>query len=498
MKAPDSTLASLAGVTWALLIIAAIYYVFLLTDGTFDLFGAEAMGLVFNDMALRLLHWDFTSSPDIIGVEGFVRDGRTYTYFGIFPALIRLPLVPLLDLHTVQVGRLSCWIALSLSAWAQASLLMLVCGSLPRTAVSGVLYACALFALLFTGPQLAMTHAAYLYIEPITWSTLFTLCFLRIGVARLLPGGALRRRDWCGLACFAGLGFCTRLPAGLGMMAALAALALVDGIARLRVLARGEAPAARLRDYLDVVRNHPCWSGVLAFLPFAAVMMIVNAERWGNPFTLIDFDLYKYYADHPGAMELHRRFGEMSPLYIPFGIAVYVFGPPFYGKLLPLFQEVGVGIGYPRSLLIVTSSTLLVLCIFGYRSLLMRGVFRPTQRALLLALMVAPAVQLIIVLCSRAINFRYRYEFIPLLAVGAVFGVRGLAVTMLPAWRTRIAAALVVVTIGNVAVAHLDVLQAKLASFARSSEERDRIILATVPFSKWFADQEDLERVHLR
>ena len=396
----------------------------------------------------------------------------------------------------MQVGRLSCWIALSLSAWAQASLLMLVCGSLPRTTVNLVLYACALFALLFTGPQLAMTFAAFVYNEPIVWSNLFTLCFLRAGVARLLSGEALRRQDWRSLACFAGLGFCTRLPAGLGMMAALVALALVDGIAQLRVLAERAAPASRLRDCLGVVRNHPCWSGVLAFLPFAAVMMIVDAERWGNPFTLINFDLYKYNTNQPGAMELHRKFAEMSPIYIPFGLAVYFLGAPFYSKLAPLF--LGFGIGYPRSALIATCTTLLVLCVFGYRSLLVRGVFRPTQRALLLALMAAPAVQLIVLLCSRFMTFRYRYEFVPALAAGAAFGVMRLATAMHPPWRTRIAAALVVVTIGNVAVAHLDLLQAKLASFARTPEERGRIILATVPFSKWFAYPEDLEHVHIR
>jgi hypothetical protein len=53
------------------------------------------MGLVFNSMMQHMLHGRFDVDPAAIlaGGEVYIRDGRTYSYFGVFCALLRLPLI---------------------------------------------------------------------------------------------------------------------------------------------------------------------------------------------------------------------------------------------------------------------------------------------------------------------------------------------------------------------------------------------------------------------
>src|SRR5882724_1040015 len=81
-----------------LILIAAVYYLFLAMDGSLDfpklLERGVARGMTFNSMLEHLLHGEFDVDPAAIGSEGQLRDGKTYTYFGIIPALLRLPLLP--------------------------------------------------------------------------------------------------------------------------------------------------------------------------------------------------------------------------------------------------------------------------------------------------------------------------------------------------------------------------------------------------------------------
>ena len=72
-----------------------LYYTFLITNGSFDLFsGARAtnqpinLGLAFNNMLSHLLRGDFAVDADIITSEAFLRDGKTYTYFGVAPIVL--------------------------------------------------------------------------------------------------------------------------------------------------------------------------------------------------------------------------------------------------------------------------------------------------------------------------------------------------------------------------------------------------------------------------
>ena len=43
--------------------------------------------------ARAMFHGHLALANGAIGIEGFVHDGRTYTYFGLFPSIIRMPIL---------------------------------------------------------------------------------------------------------------------------------------------------------------------------------------------------------------------------------------------------------------------------------------------------------------------------------------------------------------------------------------------------------------------
>ncbi len=75
------------------LIPAEFYYAMLLGFGSAHFLAPVLHGLTFNSMLLHLLHGTFDVDPQAIGDEGSLRNGLIYTYFGIVPALLRLPLL---------------------------------------------------------------------------------------------------------------------------------------------------------------------------------------------------------------------------------------------------------------------------------------------------------------------------------------------------------------------------------------------------------------------
>ena len=48
----------------------------------------------FFDLQARAMFHGHLSMPNgTLGIEGFVHDGKTYTYFGLFPSIIRMPIL---------------------------------------------------------------------------------------------------------------------------------------------------------------------------------------------------------------------------------------------------------------------------------------------------------------------------------------------------------------------------------------------------------------------
>ena len=85
-------LASLLGVGLG----GVVFFLTLLDYGHDVLRGATAFNYAsqfFELQATAIMHGHLDIPADSLGIEGFVVDGRTYSYFGIFPALLRIPVM---------------------------------------------------------------------------------------------------------------------------------------------------------------------------------------------------------------------------------------------------------------------------------------------------------------------------------------------------------------------------------------------------------------------
>jgi hypothetical protein len=88
----------------ALIAVVSVYYLFLLSNGTFQILAPELLDKVFDNMLVHLLHGEFTVDRNAIDYEAITQDGKTYTYFAVFPAILRL-LAMLFVIHCASRSR---------------------------------------------------------------------------------------------------------------------------------------------------------------------------------------------------------------------------------------------------------------------------------------------------------------------------------------------------------------------------------------------------------
>jgi hypothetical protein len=182
------------------------YYWTLLSDGRFLLVAPIPFGLTFNRMIEYMSRGRFDVDPSIIGFEGFVREGRTYAYFGVLPALLRWPLLIWPRFAGVDFTALSCAIAATLAAIAKLAAVRQarqVMGDAPY-ARRVTLFVVAI--VIFGGAQVQFLRPS-IYEEPLHWASAIAAalsCWLSAGVSMRrdgAPGTSWRWGHWPGCAC---------------------------------------------------------------------------------------------------------------------------------------------------------------------------------------------------------------------------------------------------------------------------------------------------------
>jgi hypothetical protein len=173
--------------------------------------------------------WDVPAGS--VGFEGFLIDGRTYVYFGPWPALLRLPLLALTDRFDGRLTTLSMLLAMVVLAVATYRLSMtvraFVRGGEPVS--RGEIVATAGLALaVLAGPPLWLGSLAVVHHEAIFWGLAFTVAAIdaagrwllrptrwRLCAVGVLGAAALSSRQSVGIAVVAGL---ASGPTGPGRM----------------------------------------------------------------------------------------------------------------------------------------------------------------------------------------------------------------------------------------------------------------------------------------
>lgn len=389
------------------------------------LFHPALLGMAFNSMLEHLLEGRFDVDPAAIDFEAFLVGDRTVSYFGVFCALLRLPLWLTGRLARTDMTGLSCLVAVCLGGWFQLRAVLLVYNESPastrRMWLCGAMIACILFG----GQQVQFLRPS-IYQEVIDWADAFAMAFVFLALRGVLTGRGFDARTLATMALCAGLGLLTRVTFGVGMYAALAGLCLV----RWRQ-ARLAVPA------------------VLVLAVFAGLAGVVNAGRWGNPLVFADFTRYAMSLDtYTDRLVRLATYGTFNLRRLWFGLGYYFV--PVWGLVRPdgelLFaatqERLFDAVELPPGSFFITDPLLLALCGVGIAT-----VRRRDSAGVLAGL----AVQTLLILCALSLSWRYRVEFFPLLVFGGLLGLRHLCRQggLAPRWRAAIAAAAVLSIIAS-------------------------------------------------
>lgn len=449
----------------ALLALAAIHhrFVVMISGGVFT---PSHHGMIFNSMALHLLEGRFDIDPSAVGDEAFVRDGRTFAYFGVLPALLRMPLVPFVDLATTDVEGFYRLVAMGLGSAGAVWLVRLLLARMPAAAQGlGVVL---LLAVLFSGPVTMIGARSDVFNEVALWGWAIATWFLALLLPALDPSKDPSGRRLSGLAVLAGCAVLTRPTIGLGLLIALALLMLV-----LAWRQGGGRPFAGLFHAACKARFI---APALIALTFLAAAGGVNHARWGNPLTFADVslqvDMLAFYPDRRDRLETYGLFNIRR---LGLGL-IYYFVPIwavtrdgrfiFHDDIKHLFDAFEL----PPSSFFLSDPLTMAIAAIGLVALLRHrvpGVSRGPALAVLAGLSVPP----VLMLMAWYMAFRYRVEFMPLFLLLASFGALRIGHWMAGATeaaRQRAMRALVALLILQIFAAHAFALLYRLSPWGPS------------------------------
>jgi len=386
-------------------------------------------GLAFNSMAEHLLSGRFDVDPDAIGAEGFDIGDRTVSYFGIFCALLRIPLVVSPGLARTDVTWWSCLVATWLAVWFQTRAIALVWTTpSPR---QGWLAVALLLSVVLGGQHIQFLRPS-IYQEPIDWAFAQSTAFIFLATRGFVTPRGFDRSTLRLMALCAGLALLTRVSFGIGLYAAFGFFSIARWRPRAWV-----APGCIL-------------------LAFVVMVGIVNAGRWGDPLTFADFSKFDLSQDAaPDRLGRLAAYGTFNVARIWLGLGYYFFPVWIWVRSdgHVLFAEVQAtlmdAMELPPGSFLLTDPLLIGLAVAGVVAI------RDRARAALLLGLCAPPV---LMLCAISMAHRYRMEFYPMLFMAALYGVAaaGRRMDATRGFRAWVIGATVVGIVASQAMAVLD------------------------------------------
>jgi len=406
------------------LVAVGIPYLWILWDlwtGTFNALRSVSPSDFYDLQGHAMLSGRFSVPDGSLGIEAFLHDGHQYTYFGIFPSIIRLPVLALthsFDGRLTAPSMLAAWVVTGVLA---SLLLWRVRIQIRGEAVVGVAEAvcCGILVAAVNGSVLLYLAASpKVSHEDLAWSVALTLgaLFALVGVAER-PSG--RRMALC--AIFVVCAALDRSPTGY---ACIVATLLVAGWFGL-----GRGGSDRRRSAVPLV-----------VIAVGALVLdgVVNWAKLGMPFglseanqvwTQVNAHRRLYLASNGGnAFALHYLPSTLVAYLQPFGISVSTHFP-FFSLPTGVAGPVGTVVldqTYPTASVPASWPLLFVLGVWGVVT-----AFRPHPVGRvqpLRLLLVATAAGTAGVLLFGYIADRYLADFLPFFALAAMIG-------MVDVWR---------------------------------------------------------------
>jgi hypothetical protein len=416
----------------AIAIIVAIaipYYAFILSNGSLRLVIRPnpseewSLGLVFNSMLFHILHGEFDVDFRSVGQEAFIREGKAYSYFGILPALLRVALVPFVDLAYDDPTRLSCLLAVLLALLCKLAAFCTVYRYAIGDIRSALPFWPPLLILAFSGAQIMFLRPSF-YEEPILWAGALSAAFTAYTLRGLLSDRIRDAKYLSVLALLAGGCMLTRVSTAMGTCAALVLLlgwnTYVDAKAH---RLHSSDPAGYMDffgDWMRAVRRRRFWQPALILLLLLAAAGFVNYHRFGNPLTFIDIRLQTLFSVVDERIRKIDDYGNYSLLRIGFGLMYYLFPVWFIRSddgttVFSQFATKAVDLlELPPSSFLLTDPLLLLGGMIGLATIVRRGRLSNDMRLGIAALAAGLLLPALLMLGAISYSFRYRMEFYPL------------------------------------------------------------------------------------
>jgi len=475
----------------SILAIIFIYYLFLLSNGTFALFVPELLSRVFDNMLVHLLRGEFTVDRDVIDFEAFTRNGKTYTYFGIFPALLRLVAMPFTNIAHVELARASCLTAVVIFVGLQLRMLLNVHKSLPPAIRASDFLAVMAAATVLSGPQLYILGTAEIYQEAILWSAAQAAAFNLIVLRAALRPHGLRSRDLVFLAILAGLAINTRPTIGVALYLGTVLLVMWMAWRQHRPEWLSSVSGISVRSAVwALVRDPSILRPIVVLGLLGAAAGLVNFERWGNPLTFADFH-YNYWIQRSHSrIAALENYGDINLGRIWIGALYYGTGLPYVLRDVPPFDEYLrarlTAIEAPPIIPLFTNPLTILLAGIGLYYLWSRPQLpAPDGAAILRFALIGNASAAVLIFAAGGLAMRYRFDLAPFMTLAALVGYRSISLTAAESSQTRrkrVRIAAIGLCVLGILVSHYVLLIHKVWSIGEPMEIR-RALAVFAPFA---------------
>ena len=432
-----------------LILAAAIYYLFLAMDGTLNFskpIELASRGMTFNSMLEHLLHGGFDVDPAAVAFEGIVRDGKTYIYFGILPALLRLPLLPTGALAWLDVTGLYCALAATVALCFKLASVALINDKLPKSRLQAIAFFVIVLSLLLGGAQIQFLRGT-VYLETLEWAGAISAAFIYCAVRGLIAKREFSTGLIAVMATLAGLELLTRVSTALGLYFATGLLVLVLAWPPVGPL------GSRLTRFVRAMASTRTLVGLAILLGFVTLSGIVNYQRWGDPLKFTgDPRSYIGFIAAPGRLARLEAYGAFNIGRLWYSILYYFF--PSWAIIRPdgqlLFSEFETrildGVEAPPSSFLLSDPLLLVLGGAYLLRLPQLARERLLDLRAVAALMIGFLIPIFLILTFAYMGFRYRMEFYPFLEFSAFLGFYAICVNpgqFSALWRRRLSVILI-------------------------------------------------------
>ena len=254
--------------------LASIVFAYFLLEGRFNLFEPEFLSSFYDVQARALLdgHWDVPARS--LAWERFEIDGKFYTYFGPWPAFLRMPILALTHRLDGQLSRVSMLLAYGLLLAAVARLCWqartLVRGNGPPTRATLLGAGGFVFLIGCGSTVLFLSGRTWVYHEALLWGLAWTLAAFSCFIAYVVDP---TRRNLVLVSATATLAFLSRATVGSGPVLALGALLVVLVVARIVAARRRATHASEAVVEPGPEASEPSWMRVLG-IPGAAAARV--------------------------------------------------------------------------------------------------------------------------------------------------------------------------------------------------------------------------------